>query len=505
MAKRALMLAGGGLKVAFQAGVLEVWLDEAGLTFDHADGASGGAFNLAMYCQGMTGRQIADNWRQLDPFLPVDLNWQHYWRLAHAPSLFTYEGFRERVLPFWGIDWAKIRASPRVGTFNMLNFSKKMLEVVGHDRMNEDRLIAAVSLPMWFPPAVIEGETFIDAVFITDANLEEAIRRGADEIWAIWTVSTRDEWRSGFLAQYFHIIEAIADTHFFGMWRRIGRNNEAIAAGQPGEFGRHIELRLLQAEVPIHYLFNFSRDRMAEAVNLGVKMARAWCAEHGIALPHAGAQHVDEAPQPPTSLEFTEEMKGYAAPGVTDPREGERQGRLHNTPLDFKLTLRMADLDHFITDPDHEAEARGWIESPHFGGRCDVTEGVVNLFVSESDPAHKQMRYRLWFKDANGRALTLAGLKQVHDDGRMEVWTDTTTLFVRVLDGHVDVDDTTASLVLAGVLQIKWYDFLQQLTTFRAEGRTLGQRVAAINRFGAFFFGKIWDVFLRQFVEYGPI
>lgn len=41
MAKRSLMLAGGGLKIAFQAGVLQVWLDEAGIEFDHGDGVSG--------------------------------------------------------------------------------------------------------------------------------------------------------------------------------------------------------------------------------------------------------------------------------------------------------------------------------------------------------------------------------------------------------------------------------------------------------------------------------
>ncbi|KYF73532.1 hypothetical protein [Sorangium cellulosum] len=34
--KRSLILAGGGMKVAFQAGVLEVWLDEAGLSFGSA-------------------------------------------------------------------------------------------------------------------------------------------------------------------------------------------------------------------------------------------------------------------------------------------------------------------------------------------------------------------------------------------------------------------------------------------------------------------------------------
>ncbi len=31
--KRSLILAGGGIKVSFQAGVLQVWLDEAGLEF----------------------------------------------------------------------------------------------------------------------------------------------------------------------------------------------------------------------------------------------------------------------------------------------------------------------------------------------------------------------------------------------------------------------------------------------------------------------------------------
>jgi predicted acylesterase/phospholipase RssA len=252
MPKRSLILAGGGLKVAFQAGVLQVWLDEAGLTFDHADGASGGCFNLAMYCQGLSGTAIANNWRTLDPFLPISLNIDEAWRIGQAASLFTHDNLRARVFPFWGIDWAAINASPRAGTFTLFNFSKKELEVVTQDRIDEDRLVAAVSLPMWFPPVVIQGDTYIDAVFICDANVEEAIRRGAEEIWAIWTVSTKNEWRPGFVNQYFQIIETTADTHFFGIWRRIQQNNDRIAGGQNGEFGRRIELKLLQAEVPLH-------------------------------------------------------------------------------------------------------------------------------------------------------------------------------------------------------------------------------------------------------------
>jgi len=65
--RRALILAGGALKVAAQAGVLQVWLDEAEVEFHLADGASGGVFNLAMWCQGMSGTEIADAWRRTNP------------------------------------------------------------------------------------------------------------------------------------------------------------------------------------------------------------------------------------------------------------------------------------------------------------------------------------------------------------------------------------------------------------------------------------------------------
>ena len=122
--KRSLILAGGGLKVAFQAGVMQVWLDEAELKFDHADGASGGCFNLAMYCQGMSGKQIADNWRTLDPAAGVSLNWQQYARLFFAKSLFTMDAYRTKVFTRWGLDWKKIRTSRRRGDVQHLQLQQ---------------------------------------------------------------------------------------------------------------------------------------------------------------------------------------------------------------------------------------------------------------------------------------------------------------------------------------------------------------------------------------------
>jgi predicted acylesterase/phospholipase RssA len=500
---RSLILAGGGLKVGFQAGVLQVWLDEAKLTFDHADGASGGCLNLAMYCQGMSGTTMADNWRTLDPFGQISPNWEHYWKLASAPSLFTLDGMRKNVLPRWGIDWAKINASKRLGTFNVCNFTTKELEVITNDRMTEDLLMASVSLPMWFPPIVVNGQTYLDAVYLTDANVEEAIRRGADEIWAIWTVSTDPAWRDGFVAQYFHIIEIVADGRFFSIWRRIERSNAEIAAGRPGEFGRPIQLRLLQAEVPIHYLINLSRDRMAECVNLGVKTAREWCEQNGVALPARPARAALAPPPQKTSLEFTEEMKGHITPGESDYRRGSDAPR--RVPSMFHVTIRTDDLDHFITSPEHEARVEGWIEHAPLGGRRAIERGTFNLLTYSTKPSHRQMLYRLFFSDAGGQRYTLSGHKDVKDEAGLDLWRDTTTLFTRIYKGHVAAaDEAKAELYGAGVLVIRELDFIRELGTFRVDAPTPQERLAALDRFGSLFLGSLWDVYAKKFLTHGP-
>jgi len=282
MTKRSLMLAGGGLKIPFQAGVMQVWLDEAGIEFDHGDAVSAACFNLAMWTQGMGGKQIADNWRNLNPRLGVDVNWSQLLRPFHAESLFKLDAYRKKIFPRWGFDWEKIRASQREATFNVYNFSKHELRCVAAPEMTEDFLVAAASLPIWFPPVRLGGDTYIDAVFNTASNIEEAIRRGTDELWIIWTASQRGEWKNGFVGNFFGIFEATTNGGYKQILARIARNNDAIAQGAQGEFGRVIVVRELKAEVPLHYLLNFSQKRIAHAVELGVEAARAWCDENQI-------------------------------------------------------------------------------------------------------------------------------------------------------------------------------------------------------------------------------
>jgi predicted acylesterase/phospholipase RssA len=502
--KRALILAGGGVKVAFQAGVLQVWLDEAGLTFDHADGASGGVFNLAMYCQQMSGTEIADAWRRTVPVEGVTVNAAQLPRLAWARSLFTLDGYRKNVFPVWGLDWKKINASPRSASFNMYNFSKHELEVKTAAEMNEDWLCAGVSLPMWFEPVVIDGDTYIDPVYVTDANLEEAIARGADELWIVWTVSTRGEWNDGFIANYFQIIEAASYGNYKRILQRIERSNAAIAKGLAGEFGRPIALKILQAEVPIHYLANFSKDRLEECVNLGVQAARAWCKEQKLPL-REGKPAPTQVDTAATRLEFSEVMKGHVGLGVSDYAAGSSADASHSAALAVDLTIKVAGINRFVTRPEHEAEAVGTITCKAFGGTRPVTKGSFNLLVHEGDPRHRFFHYRLWFEDDKNRALTLVGYKEVKNDPGIDVWADTTTLYTRILEGHSEPgDDAGRKLVAAGILKLHFLDFLKELTTFRTEGPTLADRSAALARFGELFLGKLWEVYATQILATSP-
>ncbi len=499
--KRSLILAGGGMKVAFQAGVLQIWLDEAGITFDHVDGVSGGVFNLAMYCQGMTGTQIADNWRNLPVSLFEDFNWQQYTKLFYADSILRFDRFREQVFTGWGLDWDRIRASKHEATFNVYNFSDHELEILTPDKMTEDYLVACASIPMWFPPVIIDENIYIDAVFINDANLEEAIRRGADELWVIWTMSEKSEWNNGFIANYFQIIETCANGQFRWIARRIDENNAAIAAGKTGEFGRHIELKILRAEVPLHYIINLSTDRIKESVNLGVERGRQWCVEQGIQL----SQPNQPSPTDATKLTFIDEFGGFIAFGETDYDLGYKKGSINGTFLMLHLTIKVDGVNRFISDPEHVASAVGYVKCEELGGNLPVEKGMFNLFIDEEDPTRKRMLYRLYFRDGVGHPLTLSGFKLVQNDRGSDAWRDSTTLFVRILQGHVESEEEAhAGVVGSGILQVTFLDFLKQLTTFRVEAQNVLDKPKILASFGVFFLGKLWDAYGQHILSYGP-
>lgn len=106
------------------------------------------------------------------------------------------------------------------------------------------------------------------------------------------------------------------------------------------------------------------------------------------------------------------------------------------------------------------------------------------------------MLYRLFFRDGVGHPVTLAGFKVMGSASAPRVWRDTSTLNVRLLRGHVEAaDDPDAEIVASGILRLRPFDFLMQLTTFRATGPALADRIAAVGRFDALFLGQLWKIY----------
>ncbi len=197
-----------------------------------------------------------------------------------------------------------------------------------------------------------------------------------------------------------------------------------------------------------------------------------------------------------TALQFTEEMKGFVTFGATNFQDGYDQGRAAGTALMFHLTIRTEDLDRFLSSTDHEAAAMGYVACDQFGGRRPVERGTFNLFVDTADRNSKKMRYRLFFRDAEGRPLTLTGFKLAQMVVTPEVWANTTTLYTNIFSGHVEADqESSAQLVAAGIIHIEVPDFLRELTTLRAFAPTAQARAEGVEKFGRFFLGSLWDVY----------
>jgi cholesterol oxidase len=218
----------------------------------------------------------------------------------------------------------------------------------------------------------------------------------------------------------------------------------------------------------------------------------------GADLVRAGSAAADPGPGAPgsgldlTSLSFSEEMSGTCYPGASNGGPGVA-ARLPQEPMAFRLTITAGDLERFLDEPEHSARAEGWIDAASIGGRRPVQRGWFNLFAPAGAPDRRLMWYRLQFESALGQPRTLIGWKNVWHGALTRIWPDTSTLYFRLLAGHVaPEEDDEARIVAAGTLHLHITDFVRQLATMRVDGPHCA---AGLERFGRFFAGQLWDVY----------
>jgi len=230
---------------------------------------------------------------------------------------------------------------------------------------------------------------------------------------------------------------------------------------------------------------------LAERTCARLAAARGWQIDYG--LPSAPPPGTRPAPKP--GLQFTETMRGFFSTKETgDYEQAEKQGRADGSPLEFTLTIVSDDLERMLAEEAHEGRIFGTVAAPALSARpLTVTEGEFNLFVTDpADPKSRLMRYRMKLATDEGANYFFDGFKRIHDDPGLDMWADTTTLFVTVYEG----EDESGKVAGKGILHIRPHDFLKQMTTMRVRNAVSArQRVALTGRFGAYFTGSLHDVY----------
>ena len=343
--RRSLLLAGGGIRVAYQAGVL-LALEEAGVRFHHADGTSGGIFNLAMLLSGVAPGEACGRWRALDVRAFAAL-WPLRRMLAGPPypALGSPAGLRERVLPALRVDVDRIRAARGIdGTFNVCDFEAKACVAVDHAEADLDLLVAGVSLPVLNPAVRRDGRTLVDAVWIKDVNVTEALRRGAEELWLVWCIGDHGRYRDGAFNQYVHMIEIAAGAAL--------RDELALVR----ERGATLHVIRPRVPLPLDPDLFFGRVDAATLIAMGYRDAAAY-----LDAPHAGGVTPDGS-----------------AVRMADPAPGIAfRERLRGDGFDVRLGWEIDDLDAFLADP--RGTLVGDVTHPALGTRRPFRAGTFTV------------------------------------------------------------------------------------------------------------------------------
>ncbi len=376
--RRSLILAGGGMRVAYQAGVLKA-LVEFGYKFAHGDGASGGTMNLAMLLSGLNPDQMCDRWRTLDVRkfgspMPLE-QYSHAWNMTGMASS---EGIRKAVFPHLGIDIAAInRSTPMAATFNVCNFSRKVAEIITAPHLTLDLLVAGISLPIFMPAVRIDEDWYTDAVWIKDANLMTAVAQGSEELWLVWCIGNTREYLPGAFHQYVHMIEMAGNGRLFEEFQQINELNQRSASGEGP--ARPIRLHIVKPAYPLPLDPDFFLGRVSASTLIEMGYSDAYRYIESEMTPEGIPLNPDATQMKPLSvgITFSKTLQGELNIANND-----------STALTLCLTMRIINLAAFLRNNSDALQITGNISHARLGNMIPLihaaitpssTTGVFNL------------------------------------------------------------------------------------------------------------------------------
>jgi cholesterol oxidase len=207
---------------------------------------------------------------------------------------------------------------------------------------------------------------------------------------------------------------------------------------------------------------------------------------------------IQQTPTPPTTtgVQFTETMTGHFSKDETvDYQKARELGEKQKSPFEFTLTIQSQDVDKFVADKDHEAGMIGTVKAPGLSAHpLSISEGRFNLFVIDAnEPGKKKMKYAMKMHTYEGNTYYFKGYKEIENNKGIDVWKDTTVLYVTIYNGA----DEKHPVLGRGMLKIELADFVKQLTTMKAVHETSkNDGIKSVAKFGKLFAGNVVDTYV---------
>lgn len=201
-----------------------------------------------------------------------------------------------------------------------------------------------------------------------------------------------------------------------------------------------------------------------------------------------------EAEPSAVGVRFTETMRGWWAQNG-DYEQAMRSGKEDGNSLDFTLTVSVNDVNALIQQGgEYNGGMVGTVTAPGLSpSPLTVTQGVFNLFARDPKQVGQEyMKYRFQMHAEDGKKWYFEGHKIIHNDPGIDIWSDTTQLYITIYDGP----DEAAPVKGRGMLYIQPLDFARQITTIDAIGaQSMTERLHAIARFGVYFAGDLYHIY----------
>ena len=183
--KTGLVVEGGGMKCAYNAGILDAFLD-AGISFDYCIGVSAGSGNLVSYLAGQRGRNL----RFFTEYLhdPEYFGWKS---LRKTGDLFGLQYIYGELTKAGGrdpLDYAAFRSNPTEYEAVVTDARTGRAAYLGREQMAQDdyRLIMASSaIPAVCHPVELDGVPYFDGGLSDAIPVRRAMARGCSRLVVI--------------------------------------------------------------------------------------------------------------------------------------------------------------------------------------------------------------------------------------------------------------------------------------------------------------------------------